>query len=213
MLNAKDTLLMSQFPTLMVPRFEPLSPCETHKTRLLMANDGLYIETVQPWGRIVSNLWQSHPRTLPYGKVQEYDSFAAIFARPDVRQILSGVVREEAARYADSDLEWASWVIWSREGGFRYQELSLQETTVSRVRLDRYQLADGEHLVVDIHSHGRLPPFFSPIDDKDDAGGVKISVVLGSYDAECRRFAYRVRYCVEGFFLDGPATTAGGDDE
>jgi PRTRC genetic system protein A len=213
MLNAKDKLLTSQFPTLMVPRFEPLPPCEIHKSRLLMGNDGLYIETVQPWGRIVANLWQSYPRTLPYGKAQEYDSFAAIFARPDVRQILSGVVYEEAARYADSDLEWAGWVIWSREGGFRYQELSLQETTISRVKLDRYQLAEGEYLVVDIHSHGRLAPFFSSTDDKDDAGGVKISVVLGTYDAEFRTFAYGVRYCVEGFFLDGPATFAGGDDE
>ncbi len=200
MYNPKDTLLMNQFPTVMVPRFEALQPCELHRTRLLMGAGGLYIETNQPWGRFVAQLWDSR-RQLPYGEVTERNDFDYLLIRPDVKRILSGHVREEAARYADSGLEWAGWVVWSQQEGFRYQGLDLEETTNTRVTFGRQRLSEGEHLVFDIHSHGYLPPFFSGTDDRDDSGGIKISVVLGSYDAQARKFDHRVRYCLEGIFL------------
>ena len=58
-------------------------------------------------------------------------------------------------------------------------------------------------MVIDVHSHGAIPPFFSATDDEDDKGGVKISLVLGSYQAgkDGQTFKMAYRYCVEGFFI------------
>jgi PRTRC genetic system protein A len=203
MLNPKDALLMNHFPTLMVPQFQSLWPCPVNQTRLLMGKCGLYIETNRVWGRLVENLWCS-PRALPYGHVEECDEFRGLLAHPDVMRMFAGEIREEAARYADCSLEWAGWVVWSESEGFRYQPLDIEEVSGESVKFGRYRLAGGEHLVFDIHSHGTLTPFFSRTDDRDDAGGVKISVVLGSYDAQARKFNYRIRYCVEGIFIERP---------
>ena len=68
---------------------------------------------------------------------------------------------------------------------------------------DRPALPEGTCLAIDVHSHGAMKPFFSSTDDLDDSGGVKLSVVLGSYSREegRHRFLYRCRIVVEGFFF------------
>ena len=48
--NLKDRLIQERFPTIMAPRYEDLSPCPLHQTRLLIARGGLYIDTLQPFG-------------------------------------------------------------------------------------------------------------------------------------------------------------------
>jgi hypothetical protein len=57
-----------------------------------------------------------------------------------------------------------------------------------------------------MHSHGKLEPGFSGIDDRDDAGGIKICVVFGDYRDSGpeggQSFAYLIRFVVEGFFID-----------
>ena len=73
-----DGLLQKEFPTVMVPKYGDLEPCLMGRSRLLMGRDGLYLETVQPWGRLVRNLWVSQ-RPLPYGDVEEVDTFQEVF--------------------------------------------------------------------------------------------------------------------------------------
>ncbi|HKN19149.1 MAG TPA: hypothetical protein VJW95_05070, partial [Dissulfurispiraceae bacterium] len=52
-------------------------------------------------------------------------------------------------------------------------------------------------------SHHSMRPFWSGTDNADDAGGVKIAMVLGSYDpAKVPVFDMKLRYCIEGFFFD-----------
>ena len=53
------------------------------------------------------------------------------------------------------------------------------------------------NLVVDIHSHGAMKPFFSSTDDKDDQG-FKISIVAGEMDKPLNTFLARV--CLYGYF-------------
>ena len=79
--NLKDRLIQERFPTIMVPRYEELSPCPLHQTRLLMAHRGLYIDTAQPFGRFRRCLWIAD-RELPYGEVEEIDEFAGILVDP-----------------------------------------------------------------------------------------------------------------------------------
>jgi hypothetical protein len=55
---------------------------------------------------------------------------------------------------------------------------------------------------MDLHSHGVLPPFFSPTDDRDEQG-FRIYAVIGEVD---RSPGIRVRVGVYGHYFDVPAS-------
>lgn len=73
-----------------------------------------------------------------------------------------------------------------------------QEGTPGRVR---YQMPAGERILVDIHSHHEMPPFFSATDDADDVG-LSVSVVIGRIFT---RPAIRCRLNVYGHRQEVPA--------
>jgi PRTRC genetic system protein A len=198
--NRLDEIIQGEFTTVMVPKHEELPPLRVGKTRLLMARDGLYIEAVQHWGRLIRRLW-SAPRPLPYGEIEEIDTFKDAL-QAVARSEIMGVIVEEAARCAERGREWIGWVFSDCESGeLFYQPLDFDST---RTSVDyRKGNLDGVSVAVDVHSHGRIAAGFSPIDDRDDSGGVRIAVVLGNFREEKgqRKFDYAVRYCVQGFFL------------
>ncbi|MGD0233603.1 MAG: PRTRC system protein A [Syntrophorhabdales bacterium] len=201
-MNRKDQLIQERFPTIMVPAYEELSACPLHQTRLLIARSGLYIDTSLPFGRFRRCLWPSTDRQIPYGEVEEINEFEAILTDPVVTSIFENAILPEAAHYADDNREWAGWIVWTREG-YSYLPLDFEASGASVLIKDRPALPQGTCLALDVHSHGAMKPFFSLTDDRDDSGGVKLSVVLGSYSREegRHRFLYRSRIVVEGFFF------------
>ena len=76
-MNNLDTILQSNLPTIMCPKYESLPYLERQRTRLIMAADGLYIQSHQIWGVLAKQLWES-PRILPYGKIKEAATFKDI---------------------------------------------------------------------------------------------------------------------------------------
>lgn len=198
-MNELDLLRQTEFPTIMVPGFDTLEECCMGKTRLLMARDGLYIETAQPWGHLIKNVWVS-PRPLPYGDVVEVDTFKDVFEK-HLQPIIQGEMLADAAEYARDNKEWVGWIIYL-DGEFKYFPIDFDATRVSADW--RGKRPKGSNLVLDLHSHGRIEPFFSDDDDRDDAGGVKISMVLGNYRRSRGRsdFESAMRYVVEGFFIN-----------
>jgi PRTRC genetic system protein A len=201
-MNRKDQLIQERFPTVIVPAYEEPSACPLHQTRLLIASSGLYIDTAQRFGRFRRCLWSVTDRELPYGEVEEINEFAAILTDPVVTAIFESTILPEAARYAEDNREWAGWIVWTREG-YSYLPLDFEASGASVLIKDRPALPEGTCLAIDVHSHGAMKPFFSSTDDLDDSGGVKLSVVLGSYSREegRHRFLYRCRIVVEGFFF------------
>ncbi len=200
-----DELIQKFFPTVIVPKYSPLPELEVRKTRFLMASGGLYIETRQPW---CSGAWQVYqsPRPLPYGDFEEYDDFLPILN--DSLDILALEIIPAAAKYAEQGLEWAGWIVWE-DGNLRYMPLEFEATAV-KAHVQRPDLPEGCHLAIDVHSHHTMRPLFSEDDDTDDKGGVRISLVLGSYNKkEKMSFKSLFRYCVEGFFFE----FNGGDGE
>lgn len=63
--------------------------------------------------------------------------------------------------------------------------------------------ARGTSALIDLHSHGALSPFFSPIDDKDEQG-FRIYAVIGEVDKVPKLC---VRVGVYGHYFDIPAAT------
>ncbi len=196
-MDKRDELVQRHFPTVMVPRYkrEWFPECPMGKSRLLMAEDGLYIETRQPWGHLIENIWVS-PRLLPYGPMEGEDTFmnALEIARTMLEPHL-----EEAERFAEDGVEWAAWVTWEN-GQWRVYTLNDEVGSV-QVRSNLPKLRPGEHLVLDVHSHHKMAACFSSQDDNDDQGGVKIAQVMGQYETGKRLLDIQTRYCIEGFFI------------
>lgn len=201
--NLKDRLIQERFPTVMVPRFGQLSPCPLYQTRFLIARGGLYIDTSQPFGAFRRCLWFSD-RDLPYGEIAEVDDFSGILKDPQVTAIFEDFVLPLAAEYAGNNLEWAGWVIWTKEERYSYLPLDFEASAASILIKERPLLPQNTYLALDVHSHGAMKAFFSLTDDCDDSGGVRLSVVLGDYSRNDGRhhFVYKCRAVVEGFFFD-----------
>lgn len=201
-MNVLDSIKQKEFPTIMVPQHEELTPCAMGKTRLLIGCNGLYLETMQPWGRLVKQMWQSD-RSLPYGEVEEIDEFYQVV--DSMWPIVESSVLPEAAKYARNNKEWAGGWITHTPDGLKYLPLEFSATGVS-ADYHLPKLPENQSYVVDIHSHGKIEPFFSPTDDEDDRGFVRIRIVIGGYEYLANKdmdsFKYKIRYTVEGFFFD-----------
>lgn len=197
-MNNKDILIQKYLPTVTVPSYEHIPPLETGKTRFLMGEGGLYLETLQPWGALAKQLWRSE-RRLPYGRVCEHDSFKEVFK--EIKPLLKKYAIPQAADKALSGKEWAGYIVFSRRDGTYHYCPVEQNATGAKVEYGIPLLPEGFCLAVDVHSHGQISPFFSHTDDEDDLGGVKIAIVLGDYQNHDGMdiFDYRIRYCIEGF--------------
>jgi PRTRC genetic system protein A len=73
------------------------------------------------------------------------------------------------------------------------------DKSTGSVRYELRELDDHESVAIDMHSHGHIPAFFSDTDDRDDAGSVKISGVVGNLDSDTPTAAFRL--CVLGLYL------------
>lgn len=209
-LSQFDIVRQRLFPTVMVPTRSELSPCKVDQTRMLMANDGLYLESRKKWGSLIKKLW-NNPRgvVFPYGSVAEQDDFITVL-HENVMPIISGIMVPKAARLAERGKEWAGFVVWDGHTFIPWaEEMKVTQTSVKFSSHGVKDLPEGMHLVADIHSHHTMEPFFSSLDNYSDVGGVKISVVLGNYRMETGnpKFDWKARYAVEGFFFESETTT------
>ena len=192
-MNSRDVILQKLTPVIAVPRFEDLDPGD-HATghRFLVAEDGLWIEADLPWLYARAPLAIS-PTALPFGALN-----------PEVRlkcgPIPRGLLHEFAKSASEaSPREIAAIITWHEVS----REFSLLPVTRdsgnAHVRWERPRLPDREHLVVDLHSHGRYEARFSAQDDRDDAGEIKFSVVIGGCDKLVPQLVARL--CLLGAYI------------
>ena len=177
-MNAADSVLQRSFPTVMVPRREPVAPMTTVGERLLMAENGVFLEISRSWISIARRVAEIAPQvSIPYGRAKEYT------------ELMCGRVPEEligefvAMARAAHPNETGAWIVYERP-----------------------HLQADEVLVVDCHSHGSHPAFFSATDNEDDKHDVKFSLVVGKCASRVPNFAFRL--CAKGIFEDIPRVPA-----
>lgn len=192
-MNHIDTYLQAQAPTVMVPKHESLSPLEGCGHRLLMASDGVYYEAVRPWFHLVKRIADLEPICMPYGTVEEKTEL-----RIDFPLELTQQFRLDALDYYPN--ECSAWITMNTVSGeFRYIMLDAIEARPDFLRVHRPTLPDNEVLVLDLHSHGALPAFFSGQDDRDDRGEFKIAGVIGNVGDDTPTAKFRL--CAGGMFM------------
>lgn len=193
--DRRDAILFSQTPLVPMPRFGTLPALEIGRRRYVAAADGLYL---QARSRALSITCRLAEAATPFGPLEPCIQLAGGLIP---RAIFSEIVRHALAH---SPNEWACLIHWSPDA-CRY-EFSIPEViNCSRGHITyRTDMIDQDLLVLDLHTHGRLPAFFSQADDQsDERHGCYFASVLGRCDSEGSLEATS-RLVVDGTFISLP---------
>lgn len=169
-----DRVLVNHTPVEVVPKFGAFEPLQRNGHRFLVAADGLWLESKRAWGWVVWPMAQQSAVLMPFGRLE-----------PKVELSFGGVPVELVGQFAQDareagENEVGGVVIWNEQSGnLRYERCESLRSGVGFLRARQPALADGEHIVVDLHSHGRLGAEFSDIDLKDTGSEMVLAGVIG----------------------------------
>ena len=172
-MNHLDAYWAKQVPVSPAPAYSGFERLTAPGHRIIVARNGTFAEVVRPWLYARIRIGANNGFAMPFGELNE------------VLEVTQRIPRDLLATFQAQALsafpnETAAWVVWNEMSGYRLTPVAESEASVGHVRFDRPILDDGEHLVLDLHSHGALPAFFSATDDEDDLGEIKLAAVVGS---------------------------------
>lgn len=193
-MNILDMTLQRSFPTVMVPRNEPVEPMQSAGERLLVAENGVFIEIRRPWISLVRQVAKFSVRTaVPYGRVNVSTDRVCESVPADLVAAFADMARKAFPN------ETGAWIVWSPSSrAFRLAPMGIVHHDRGSLKYSPPALAGDEVLVVDCHSHGKHPAFFSSTDNDDDRHDVKMALVIGNCDRQVPSLA--VRLCAKGIF-------------
>ncbi len=189
-----DQIILEAFPLLAAKRSGELETPLKNGMRYVVTNKGLLREISLPWIYMIHSIASvSHGLKLPYGTCQERIEFLCgpVPAEPIVEFI-------DLARQV-CPIEVAGAILWNANTKkWRFEKRESTSSSSQFVDFKEVELRDGEHLVLDVHSHGDGPAFFSARDDKDDSGTMRISLVIG--DLHTPTPTTKMRLCMAGVY-------------
>ncbi|WP_350357326.1 PRTRC system protein A [Paraburkholderia fungorum] len=193
-MNVLDLTLQQSLPSVMVPRREPVAPMSANGERLLVASNGVFIEIRRAWLSLVRRIaTYAVPTAIPYGEINE-DTQLGCGAVPAAL-----IAQFAAMARAAFPKETGAWIVWSPTSrDFRLVPLVIRSHDEDSLDYDLPPLEGDEQLVVDCHSHGKHPAYFSSKDDADDQHEVKFALVVGNCQASMPSLALRL--CAKGIF-------------
>lgn len=98
---------------------------------------------------------------------------------------------------ATSPTEWAGAITWE-QGRYHYRRPVVEAASAGAVRF-RQDSYNSDWLAVDLHSHGEGSAYFSATDDKSDAEGIHVAVVVGRC-AATQTVEFDMRLSICGWF-------------
>lgn len=192
-----DAALLAAAPVAVVPAHSTFFPLRESGHRFLLAADGIYLEARRPWLHFIHRLAPISGVRIPYGPLTPTVEFAFGRLGAAMPQLQDFALHASAA----APIEAAGSVIWNSATDvwrIAYPDL-VGQASANHIEFKQVELAEDEHLIIDLHSHGNTAAFFSPTDNHDDAGSVKISGVYGNLDQTEPTVAFRI--CVLGMII------------
>ena len=190
-----DEVLQKAFPTVLAPRFQPFDPLQETGDRFVLTRSRLIFEVSRPWLYATKAISTDFGRPTPYGEGPAES--VTMRCGPIPKKLIQRFHQQAQTVFP---LETAAWFVWDEvTKDFTYLPLSVFSSGVAHVSFDRPALPLGTHLVMDIHSHGAYPAFFSPTDDQDDKDQLCISTVLGNVNQPTPTMATRL--CMLGIYV------------
>jgi PRTRC genetic system protein A len=194
-LERLDAFVQQTTPVVVATHARAVADLESAGHRYIVAADGVYAQFRRAWCRGAVQVSQAIA-PLPFGRQAVGINLACGRIPRSLFDQFVEVARERCP------LEVAAWITWregatTRESAWTLRTLNTLTASGGHVRFDRPTLDSGEHLVIDIHSHGLHDAHFSDTDDADDADVsiVKIAAVVGHLSTEVTSV---MRLCAAG---------------
>lgn len=189
--DARDVALQASCPVLAAPRFGELPPMDNGQ-RILVAANGVFVQVKLDWLDCIQRLAPATGFPLPYGSVQERMAFA--FGRLPI-DLIERFIAAGRERLPD---ETAGALVYSRSSAsLRLVVHPPVSASPGHITYGVPAMTVDETLAVDLHTHGRLPAFWSATDDRDDTG-IKIAGVFG--DLHQPKPSARFRLVLNGMY-------------
>lgn len=171
--DPRDAILQAAFPTVPVPRFGELPELPIGRKRLLVAADGVYLEVRST--AVHARLRLADVET-PNGACGEF------LAPAGGRLDQSWIGRLAALALAGGDQEVAAGIVLGHDGWLLHRPPTVSSSGGHVSYRDDF---DDDRLLIDMHSHGAHPAYFSSTDDAADLGrpGPYLAVVLGACES------------------------------
>ena len=186
MSDPRDEALQRACPVMAAPLFGVL-PAMDNGQRVIVASNGVFVQVKRDWLDCVERLGAIDAALpLPYGRMTSSVCFT--FGTIPIA-LLDAFI---AAGRAGLPNEIAGGLIYSPQR--TTLRLAIHEPLHSTAHGIEYRmpsLARDESIAVDLHTHGRLPAFWSGTDDVDDRS-VKVAGVFGNLDRERPSAAFRL---------------------
>ena len=194
--DARDVASLRACPCVAVPRYGELAQAEFGQ-RVLVASNGVFLEVRRSWLDCVvriSDLRDTPP--LPYGALAKHISFTFGVIPVALLDEFVAVGRDALPN------EVAGALIYERtRNTLRLVVHDAIHAGPADVQYRMPTLDHAEELAVDLHTHGRLPAFWSATDDADDQG-VTVCGVFGDLHREATSAAFRL--AINGAFWELP---------
>lgn len=193
-MDKRDVALQQQCPIVTVPMYSPFEPSDAIGDRILMASNGVFLETTRKWGRFVRKVGAIEI-VVPFGVMTESTN---IYCGRIPSELFTEFNRMAGVRH---HIEIGASIIWNDQTNqFRLAESIPITATGSSLHQFLAPLGQGDHLIVDCHSHSHHRAFFSGTDDKDDLHSVKFSYVVGDCSSSTK--SKKIRLCIRGIFTN-----------
>ena len=186
MTDPRDEALQRACPVLAAPLFGVL-PAMENGQRVIVASNGVFVQVKRDWLDCVERLGGIDAALpLPYGKTTSSVCFT--FGTIPIA-LLDAFI---AAGRAGLPNEIAGGLIYSAQRAtLRLAIYEPLHSTAHGIEYRMPPLARDESIAVDLHTHGRLPAFWSGTDDVDDRS-VKVAGVFGNLDGKRPSAAFRL---------------------
>jgi len=193
MMDKRDLALQSTMPTVVVPRFGNFQELREPGDRILIAANGVFLESSRRWGYFVRQVGSLGPVVVPYGTCQPVTRLIAAKLPIELLKAFNDFA------VATPDVEVGGSIIWNEvTDKYRLAMSKSLQANGSFLRQELASLGPDEHLVIDCHSHAHHGAYFSSEDDNDDKGSTKFAYVVGHCDQESQSTALRL--CLKGVF-------------
>ncbi|HZR33792.1 MAG TPA: PRTRC system protein A [Nevskia sp.] len=205
--DPRDRMMALASPLVHQPRYSPLPPLEPGQQRYIVAANGLFLETRSRAVQACVPVAPGHG--LPFGTAR------ARVAVVDGWHVPPELV-EHARQLAEAALpnEWAGVILFQR-GEF---VLKVPEVLAAGRASITYSTEgfDPLDVVMDLHSHGAMPAFFSRQDDRDDRANPSpafVAVVFGGLGTGQPTTAMRVMVLGRAYDMNLQPHAPGNADE
>lgn len=174
-----DALVQGHTPVTMVPLHSAFEPMTRFGHRFLLAGDGLWIEARKPWCHVLWPVAACPDVVIPAGRLAAGIELA--FGRLPMWAVERFV--EDAREVTPNEV--GAVVIWNAvDGSLRYERCASLVAGVGHLRAHWPALGADEHVVMDLHSHGPIPAYFSGTDRSDTGADLMVCGVVGRLDKQ-----------------------------